>query len=80
MLAAAQSLATTAAEPARETACQLAANTLAAELARLEDLATRNSQVSQAELSARRSHRDDTLAALTHPRLRLDALRLIWRT
>ena len=80
MLAAAQSLATTAAAAPQEAARQLAESSLGAELTRLEDLATRNPQVSQAELDAHRSHRDETLAALAHSRLRLDAIRLIWRT
>ena len=80
MLAAARALATAASEAPAATARQLAASTLDAELARLEELATRNPQVTAGELAALRACRDETLAALTTPRLRLDALRLIWRT
>jgi len=80
MLAAARALATTAAEPPAEAARQLAARALDADLARLADLATRNPQVSAGELAALRACREETLAALRAPRLRLDALRLVWRT
>ncbi len=78
MLGAARSLAAAAGVAPSETARQLAADTLGAELTRLEDLASRNSQVSDAELSELSKLRDETLAALAAPRLRLDALRLIW--
>ncbi|MCF7731082.1 MAG: RNA polymerase-binding ATPase, partial [Akkermansiaceae bacterium] len=80
MIAAAQALATAAAETPAASARHHAAETLDSELARLADLATRNPQVSTAELAALRSTRDETLAALKTPRIRLDALRLIWRT
>lgn len=80
MLAAAQALATAASHTPAETARQLAAATLDAELTRLADLATRNPQVSASELAALRACRHQTLQALATPRLRLDALRLIWRT
>ena len=80
MLAAARTLATTAAEAPAATGRQLATTTLTAELARLEDLAARNPHVSATELAALRSTLNETLGLLSHPRLRLDALRLIWRT
>jgi ATP-dependent helicase HepA len=80
MLAAAQSLANAASDAPAKSAGQLAAATLNAELARLEDLATRNRQVSPTELAALRATRDETLGALVSPRLRLDAIRLVWRT
>ena len=80
MLAAARALATAAASAPAEAAQTLAAQTLGAELERLADLATRNPQVSAAELAALRAVRDESLTALASPRLRLDALRLIWRT
>lgn len=80
MLAAAHAFATAASQPPATTACQLAARTLDAELARLTDLATRNPQVSAGELAALRACRHETLQALAAPRLRLDALRLIWKT
>lgn len=78
MLAAARALATTAGGTPAENARLLAAATLADELARLQDLATRNPHVSAAEMAALRALRDETLAALAAPRIRLDALRLIW--
>ncbi len=80
MLAAAGALATAAAVAPAEVARHLAATTLGAELERLADLATRNPQVSANELAALRALRDESLTALATPRLRLDALRLIWRT
>lgn len=80
MLAAARSLATAAMENPAKAARQLGTDTLHSELTRLEDLATRNTRVSAAELAALRSTLDETLGALSNPRLRLDALRLIWRT
>lgn len=80
MLAAARALAASAAAAPAARARQLAADTLGSELARLEDLATRNPQVTAAEITALRALRDESLAALAAPRLRLDALRLIWRT
>jgi ATP-dependent helicase HepA len=79
MLAAARALASDASLDPVETGCSLAEQTLDAEIARLEDLATRNSRVSSVELAALRATRDETLSALANPRLRLDALRLIWR-
>ncbi len=79
MLEAARSLATAASANTMESAGHQAAETLGNELARLEDLATRNSQVSPSELTALRFLRDETLAALAAPRIRLDAVRLIWR-
>ena len=80
MLEAAQALATTASEGPAEGARDLAASTLGGELERLEDLATRNTQVSPEEIAALRALREETASALGSPRLRLDALRLIWRT
>jgi ATP-dependent helicase HepA len=80
MLAAAESLAVCASETPGGMARELAAAALDAEVVRLEDLATRNAQVSDHELDSLRSTRDESLAALAVPRLRLDALRLIWRT
>jgi ATP-dependent helicase HepA len=80
MLAAARLHATTAAVAPADAARHLAATTLSAELERLTDLATRNPQVSTNELAALRALRDESLTFLADPRLRLDALRLIWRT
>ena len=52
MLVAARALADAAALPSADTARQLAAATLDAEISRLEDLATRNPRVSPAEIAA----------------------------
>ena len=79
MLAAARQLAGAAAKAPADAAHLLAGHTFDAELERLADLATRNPQVSAAELAALRACRDESLTALASPRLRLDALRLIWR-
>jgi ATP-dependent helicase HepA len=78
MLAAARSLANTAAAAPAETARQLATTTFDSEIARLEDLATRNPRITPAEISTLHHTRRESLAALGTPRLRLDALRLIW--
>jgi ATP-dependent helicase HepA len=80
MLAAAHALATAAASAPAAAACQLAAATLSAEVERLADLATRNPTIAPAEIVACRARREAALTALATPRLRLDALRLIWRT
>ena len=79
MLASARRLAAAAARAPADAAHKLAEDTLNAELVRLADLATRNPQVSAAELADLQACRDDSLTALDTPRLRLDALRLIWR-
>jgi ATP-dependent helicase HepA len=79
MLEAAQALAKTASEAPIEAARQLAVETQTAEIDRLTDLATRNPQISPKEISALLKLSDDTLSALSSPRLRLDSLRLIWK-
>lgn len=48
------------------------------EIERLRDLATRNPHVGADEIDRLTELRDETLAHLDHPRLRLDSLRLIW--
>jgi len=79
MLAAARELASTASQAPTAAAGHLAGDALGAELERLADLATRNPQVSAAELAALQACREESLTCLASPRLRLDALRLIWR-
>lgn len=79
MLDAARALATSASRTLIETAGTNAEETLSRELKRLEDLATRNSQVSPSEIAALRQLRDESLTSIEFPRLRLDALRLVWR-
>ena len=75
---AARALATTASRNLIDSAGTNAEETLSRELKRLEDLATRNAQVSPAEITALRQLRDESLTAIDFPRLRLDALRLVW--
>jgi ATP-dependent helicase HepA len=53
---------------------------LEGELARLREMAARNSAVSMAEIRRLEQLRDEILVALASPRIRLDAVRLIWRT
>ncbi len=79
MLAAAQASASDISKTPIAAAQQLAIETLSNEIARLKDLATRNPQVSLQEIANLESIRDEITAALRTPRLRLDALRLIWR-
>jgi ATP-dependent helicase HepA len=79
MMSAAQALAGTISRTRIDAAKDLARSTLETEIARLEDLATRNPQVSPGEIQSLKQTRDETLAALVSPRVRLDALRLIWR-
>ena len=49
------------------------------DIRRLEDLAVRNPCVSTAEIHSLRLRRDEALAAIASSRVRLDALRLVWR-
>jgi ATP-dependent helicase HepA len=79
MMSAAQAIAGTASSTHIEAARELARATIETEITRLEDLATRNPQVSPSEIQALKQTRNETLAALVSPRVRLDALRLIWR-
>ncbi|GAA5482552.1 helicase-related protein [Haloferula sargassicola] len=62
------------AEKARDTA----AAEFSREIERLRDLANRNPQVGEDDIAQLEKLRDETLAHLDHPRLRLDSLRLIW--
>ncbi|MBC8128276.1 MAG: DEAD/DEAH box helicase family protein [Gloeobacteraceae cyanobacterium ES-bin-144] len=78
MLDGARALAGIAAHKPAETLRQLAEQELNAEIERLVDLASRNPQVSQVDIDSLRAFRQEVLAALAVPRLRLDALRLIW--
>ncbi len=75
----AHALAAAAAPALAAEARRLAAAAYGAELERLTDLATRNPQVTPADIAALSHARDETLAGLANPRLRLDALRVIWR-
>ncbi len=61
-------------------AVETAGKSLSAEIERLHNLSQKNSKVSPSEIESLRSHRDEILQLLGQSRLRLDALRLIWRT
>ena len=76
----AEKLASERAEPSTEAARTLAEKSISAEITRLRDLAKRNPQVNESEITALEATLTETKAALKSPRLRLDSLRLIWRT
>jgi ATP-dependent helicase HepA len=80
MLECARELAEEAAKSPAGKARRHAMATLDAEIERVEDLASRNPQVPEEEITGLRKLREESLAALGEPRLRLDALRLVWRT
>ena len=80
MLDAAKRIAADAVPDLVDAARRQAADTLNAELDRLEDLAARNPGVSPAEINSLLDFRNEALAKLSETRLRLDALRLIWRS
>ena len=76
----AEKLASERAEPSTEAARTLPEKSISAEITRLRDLAKRNPQVNESEITALEATLTETKAALKSPRLRLDSLRLIWRT
>ena len=80
MLEAAKGIATLASAKPSEAAWELAKETIGKQITRLKDLATRNPQVSPAEIKAMEYTLRETEAAITGARLRLDSLRLIFRT
>ena len=80
LLEQAQKIATEKSNPSAKAARALAKKSITAEIERLRDLAKRNPQVNESEITAMEATLDETLAALKSPRLRLDSLRLIWRT
>ena len=57
-----------------------AKKSLTAEIDRLEELAQRNRHIASSEIEELASYRDELLKLLAQSRLRLDAIRLIWRT
>lgn len=77
MLEAAKGVATRASAKPTAAAVELAKETISAQIARLEDLATRNPQVSHKEIETLKGTLKETLEILGHARVRLDALRLI---
>ncbi len=79
MLAAAQKIATAQLAAIAAAAQEKMEAQLRHEIARLEDLAEINDHVRPSEIAALRAHQTELTAALTAARLRLDAVRLIWR-
>jgi ATP-dependent helicase HepA len=79
MMTAARTLASEAAVGPSVLARESATKVLDDGIERLKDLATRNPQVSAAEIASLQATRAEILAALANTRIRLDALRLIWR-
>ena len=77
MLESAKGVATRASAKPTAAAKELAEKTITAQIARLEDLATRNPEVSDQEIRDLKDTLKETLESLDHARVRLDALRLI---
>lgn len=80
MLESARKLAESAAAGPAADARKLAGDALEAEIRRLRDLASRNPQVSMAEIEALVAVAEETDKALGGGRVRLDALKLIWKS
>ncbi len=80
MLARAEEIASERAQAQVEQAVSAAEKSLAGEIERLRDLARRNNHISPAEIESLVEHRDEISRLLGQSRVRLDALRLIWRT
>jgi ATP-dependent helicase HepA len=80
MLAKAQELATVRMQALVEGATRSMSSQLQAEIARLEDLSKLNDHVHPAEIAALKEQQEALRAAIAGARLRLDALRLIFRT
>ncbi len=80
MLKSARAVAEEQVSPAVNAASEAAESKMSAEIARLKALARRNPQVSPAEIEALEATLSESLEALSTARLRLDSLRLIWRT
>jgi len=77
MLEAAKAVATRAGAKPTAAAMELATETISAQIARLEDLATRNPQVSKKEIKQLKDTLKESLEVLGEARVRLDSLRLI---
>jgi ATP-dependent helicase HepA len=80
MLAKAQELAAVRMQALVEGATRSMSGQLQAEIARLEDLSRLNDHVHPAEIAALREQQEALRTAIAGARLRLDALRLIFRT
>ena len=79
MLNTAEQLAARQAKRQVDRAVQEARDSLTSEVERLQDLSQRNSHILPSEIEALARHRDELSTLLGQARLRLDALRLIWR-
>ena len=79
MLQRAESIAEGKARTQIDEAAKAAEKSLTTEIERLRELSSRNSQISSAEIADLTDHRDELIRILGQSRLRLDALRLIWR-
>ncbi len=77
MVEAARGVAERAAAKPIAAAVELANATISAQIARLQDLATRNPQVSAKEIATLKATLEETTETLGQARVRLDALRLI---
>ena len=80
MLARAEEIASERARVQIDQAASAAEKSLTAEIERLRDLAQRNSHISPSEIESLVHHHDEITRLLRQSRVRLDALRLIWRT
>ena len=80
MLARAEEIANERARAQVGQAASAAEKSLTAEIERLRDLAQRNNHISPSEIESLTHHRDEITRLLSQSRVRLDALRLIWRT
>lgn len=80
MLEAAKGIATRASTKPSEAARELAEKTISQQIARLEDLAKRNPHISPSEIKALKATLRETTEAISQARVRLDSIRLIFRT
>jgi len=80
MLAAAKDTATRASATPTDAAIALAKETISRQIARLKDLSTRNPRIPKAEIKTLNETLEETTAAISQARVRLDSLRLIFCT
>ncbi|MDP0489956.1 MAG: helicase-related protein [Verrucomicrobiota bacterium JB023] len=80
LLGGARQLAEAKSQEAKAVAAQRAEQIMGEELKRLEDLASRNPQVTEEEVAGMRAEFEAVREALENSRLRLDSLRLIWQS
>ncbi|MFD2257226.1 helicase-related protein [Luteolibacter algae] len=78
MLESAKGVATRASTKPVDTAKALASETIGNQIERLKDLATRNPHIPESEIETLQNTLDETLESLSHARVRLDSIRLIF--